>query len=429
MKSFKSLISVLVLLVASVIAIPSTQAEAGLKVWQPCVTETEDSCIEGITLISAQGVRTDATVTSEIRNYSDGFARQQLIGSPREWNTPGILHENGTEKLILKAFYFPKGTAYCWTPVDCAFDIDEIVLDLGGGWWSNGRGPHNFAEETSDLQCGTPENRTTCVPGWGVNPNYQYEMRLRLPKTFAPSMTVGEGLNGEIKLLESTANFERVAVLSEPATKSFRWTRYNASGPVNFDLKADHSINVISIYMMSNLHSNVNWLRRCSDGRGMSIWHNGSIQQYPQWDAVNQLMTIKIAGMHLKPDGLPNVGTFNVAIPLDIAECLWRVDLSKKTSAQISATYDNSGTPEIITVSSTIKGKMFYLSGNGFHYSVPTLALKLSQEATPAPTPTASASAKPTPRNKSVTITCVKGKVTKKLIGVNPKCPTGFKKK
>jgi len=27
------------------------------------------------------------------------------------------------------------------------------------------------------------------------------------------------------------------------------------------------------------------------------------------------------------------------------------------------------------------------------------------------------------------TITCVKGKISKKVIGANPKCPAGFKKK
>jgi len=30
---------------------------------------------------------------------------------------------------------------------------------------------------------------------------------------------------------------------------------------------------------------------------------------------------------------------------------------------------------------------------------------------------------------KKTTITCVKGKTTKKVTGVNPKCPSGFKKK
>jgi hypothetical protein len=35
----------------------------------------------------------------------------------------------------------------------------------------------------------------------------------------------------------------------------------------------------------------------------------------------------------------------------------------------------------------------------------------------------------PTPVAKKTTITCVKGKLTKKVTAVNPKCPTGYKKK
>jgi hypothetical protein len=35
----------------------------------------------------------------------------------------------------------------------------------------------------------------------------------------------------------------------------------------------------------------------------------------------------------------------------------------------------------------------------------------------------------PKPVVKATTITCVKGKLTKKVTAVNPKCPTGYKKK
>ncbi|NDF90169.1 MAG: hypothetical protein EB113_06285 [Actinobacteria bacterium] len=65
---------------------------------------------------------------------------------------------------------------------------------------------------------------------------------------------------------------------------------------------------------------------------------------------------------------------------------------------------------------------------------------------TPTPTPTVSATptptvtqtpsvspepvvAKPTITAKKTTITCVKGKTTKKVTGVNPKCPSGYKEK
>jgi hypothetical protein len=33
------------------------------------------------------------------------------------------------------------------------------------------------------------------------------------------------------------------------------------------------------------------------------------------------------------------------------------------------------------------------------------------------------------PLKKVITITCAKGKITKKYSGANPKCPSGYKKK
>ncbi|MFM8842838.1 MAG: hypothetical protein ACKOFJ_01240, partial [Actinomycetota bacterium] len=85
------------------------------------------------------------------------------------------------------------------------------------------------------------------------------------------------------------------------------------------------------------------------------------------------------------------------------------------------------------------------LAISGFTYSSPTLRFKLQTATpglipTPTPTPTPAASASPTTAaspassptvisSKKVTITCVKGKQTKKVSGANPKCPQGFKKK
>jgi hypothetical protein len=76
------------------------------------------------------------------------------------------------------------------------------------------------------------------------------------------------------------------------------------------------------------------------------------------------------------------------------------------------------------------KNGWLYLSAGGFTYSSPTIKVKLEQDA-PAPvatpTPTPSASAKPV--IKTVTITCIKGKTSKKVTAVTPKCPAGYKKK
>ena len=77
---------------------------------------------------------------------------------------------------------------------------------------------------------------------------------------------------------------------------------------------------------------------------------------------------------------------------------------------------------------------------NNFVYATPTPTPSVSPiTPTPAPTPTPqqlniSPSASPTTSKviaapKLITITCVKGKTIKKIKGVSPKCPAGYKKK
>ena len=50
-------------------------------------------------------------------------------------------------------------------------------------------------------------------------------------------------------------------------------------------------------------------------------------------------------------------------------------------------------------------------------------------ESTPTPTPTANPVVTAKAAQKKTTITCVKGKTTKKVTAVSPKCPNGYKKK
>ena len=59
----------------------------------------------------------------------------------------------------------------------------------------------------------------------------------------------------------------------------------------------------------------------------------------------------------------------------------------------------------------------------------PTPTPTPSETTAPTPTPSATVVATVKPTAKKTTITCVKGKTTKKVTGVNPKCPAGYKKK
>lgn len=141
-------------------------------------------------------------------------------------------------------------------------------------------------------------------------------------------------------------------------------------------------------------------------------------------------LTYKVASPHYDAKGALQIGTYDLAIRSDVARCLYGFT-SAPIQASLSVVYADGEAKKATTLVSE-KNNWLRLSAKGFTYSSPIVKVRLSQEAapvvTPSPTPTPSATAKPAAAKKS-SITCVKGKTTKKVTSINPKCPTGYKKK
>ncbi len=139
----------------------------------------------------------------------------------------------------------------------------------------------------------------------------------------------------------------------------------------------------------------------------------------------------KVAAPHYLPDGKEFLGSYNLIINAQVARCLYSF-----TDAPIQATVSVTsadGQSRVATTSLTEKGGWLRLSANGFTFSNPVVKVKLSQEkpvvvATPTPESTPTPVVKPVMQKKT-SINCVKGKISKKVTAVNPKCPTGYKKK
>jgi hypothetical protein len=131
----------------------------------------------------------------------------------------------------------------------------------------------------------------------------------------------------------------------------------------------------------------------------------------PSWDG--ESLNYRVAGLHYMPDGKTAVeGTYELAIRSDAARCLYGF-----SKAPISATVSvvgEGGENKVATTVVSEKDGWLKLAAYGFTFSSPTISVKLSQAAAPA---------------KKTTITCVKGKLTKKVTAVGPKCPAGYKKK
>jgi hypothetical protein len=148
----------------------------------------------------------------------------------------------------------------------------------------------------------------------------------------------------------------------------------------------------------------------------------------PTFNAITQTLDYKVSSPHFDEKGGSNVGNYNLVLSSEAARCLY-----KFSKAPISATISivsSDGTAQVATTTVNEKNGWLYLSANGFNYSAPTVRVKLTQEVEkPFATPSPSASAAPVAVAKKTTITCVKGKTSKKVTAIKPVCPTGFKKK
>jgi hypothetical protein len=159
---------------------------------------------------------------------------------------------------------------------------------------------------------------------------------------------------------------------------------------------------------------------------------NMFVAQPPTFNTADQTLDYKVASPHFLPDGSVFKGSYNLSIRSEFARCIY--GFTKAPIAASVSILSSDGTSQVATTVISERNGWITLAAEGFTFSSPTLKVKFSQAAepvvTPSPTatPSPSASAKAaTP--KKTTITCVKGKTTKKVTAIKPTCPTGYKKK
>ncbi len=132
---------------------------------------------------------------------------------------------------------------------------------------------------------------------------------------------------------------------------------------------------------------------------------------------IDGALNYRVAGLHLMPDGkTPVLGSYNLVMRSEVARCLYGF-----TNAPIQATVSIIG-GENANVATTVLGERngwLSMAAGGFTFSTKTIQVKLSQEKAVVTSPKQSAI--------KTTIKCVKGKTTKKVTAVKPKCPSGYK--
>lgn len=136
---------------------------------------------------------------------------------------------------------------------------------------------------------------------------------------------------------------------------------------------------------------------------------NMYVSEPPVFNKSDQTLDYKVTSPHFLPDGSVFKGTYNLVINSEFARCIY--GFSKAPVSATVSILSANGTEQVATTVLNERNGWLRLSASNFTFSAPTIKVKLAQVA------------------QKTSITCIKGKLIKKVSAVNPQCPSGYKKK
>ncbi len=150
----------------------------------------------------------------------------------------------------------------------------------------------------------------------------------------------------------------------------------------------------------------------------------------PALNKAEGTLDYKVGAPHYDSSGAVFKGSYDLQLRSDVARCLYNF-----TNAPIRATVSiasDNGDSNVATTIVTEDPSTGWLrmSASNFMFSNPTIKVTLSQDKSTSPaSPKAPIAVPSKTASKQITITCAKGKTSKKVTGVKPVCPKGYVKK
>ena len=279
------------------------------------------------------------------------------------------------------------------------------------------------------------------VPGYIKNIPWTSNNIASLYKTFYGGFTVGEWCerikqNGSVKSLADCS----IEFGVSPEKGNFEWSfaEFNAAAPFT-DNKATFApyrwitedVPAFKLATQQGALGSLKGLECVSNYSGKRpagiTSTNATIATDgpPTWDASTSSLQYRVAALSLLPDGKKFFGHYTLNVPREVAECLWGESApSAKASIEV---INSDGTKQAVVTSLSTSANWFKFQASGFHFSSPTIKMKLLTTAanTPSPTPNKTSDPKKPVVKK---IVCTKGKTVKTFLNTS-KCPAGYKLK
>jgi hypothetical protein len=449
-----------------------------------CELETDLDCIEAITAANSDGKE---LVVSNLSKFSD-LVRNQYLGSaenllpsggvPTLFTVADAPHGKGTTYMASVSSFgsWDKASGQKANAENAALAIYAVEIKNGNFGleemsddasryltpsWRNGNSSGSGCKYTdgskcavahpipTDIRFGLKVRNSAPIKGWFhgrvQDPQIQYSSGAANSKTLAvsayavkvPGVSIWkkkEELSSDLnyffakaqKPLGGSGSGAGNKVLQEGPQSGWSLMRFNNEGYTQSQMdeflawipligdKANLLPTVWTMNLMTGFNSSVLGSACVGDAQQLTGMVSTNATQYlagpPTFNPTTEELEYKVAGPHLLPNGELSRGTYDLSLRADFARCLYGIS-GTAIKATISIISDNGTSVNAVSTVTERNGWLNF-SAKGFTFSAPTIKVKLTSNSTA----------------KKTTITCTKGKVKKKVTGVTPKCPTGYKK-
>lgn len=345
------------------------------------------------------------------RNYASGVnEKSQLCGYGNQLNLdtcyriPGAATD-GTEQILQTVVYG---------------EVEDLKLSFEAT-----NGPVLFVRPRyKDLLYGVSENslwRMTVV-----SDSFGQDAGIARAQMKDPALDVFKGADGHWRV-QASGRVQSIYGMEawEPSMPTCDDALKSKNEFVSNDLRRPFSINVSRYkYEYEKLKG--------SPPAGVFITNNGGCFSRLDFDQTNRIISVAVGGPHFDTAGKEIEGWVEASIRGDVIRKAFNAEPKTMNQAIIEVVYSDGQTQNATSSTKYIPATdKVEIRAYGFHYSQPTLKMKLQPvEEMPAPKPAPSTSL---PSIKSgiasnaiKTISCVKGKTVKKVSGPAPKCPSGY---
>jgi len=417
----------------------------GDAILPPCEIAEQTNCIESLSVGTA-GQVTQASLNRQIPGFS--YEQEPSLGVPEGstvsiWSAPNYPHTGGNEYAVIATL--------SWALVDGRTQLTNFAANVSGV--TERPNPRvgistPLAEgSVSGASGGSSECFYTLQQTCAYNQVLPDGARIRLAVRISKDMSgwlFGRLKDPQIQITEHRPRSNLVVIDAEPVkvpVLQVSWNQNEIPGLVNPTDTGNFgggSFMTSSTDMRS--FSFISSLREVAKdsssgvrqfwGFQSSSWVNGVSAQCSRANTglmgivtTNAMayqggvpsfsrgtLSYRVAGMHYLPDGATEaLGTYDLVMRSDIARCLYGFNRAP-VSATITVT--GEGDKNIATTVVGEKDGWLKLAAYGFTFSNKTIQVRLTQ--------------------KRTTITCVsttKPTKTRKVTGLAPKCPSGFRKR